>query len=158
MSDYTQAVMFGVPAPPCLETVGTQGAKANRAGGTAEATIYCIFKERHYSVRRQVKIGQGIYGTDLRADFLISGLPGFPDGLIIESKWQASTGSVDEKFPYVVSNIRAGKYPCPVIVVLDGGGYKDGAEQWLRSQVDGYKFYAVFSFAELIKWVIESNF
>jgi hypothetical protein len=30
----------------------------------------------------------------------------FSDGLIIECKWQESAGSVDEKYPFVVLNIK----------------------------------------------------
>lgn len=141
---------------PCRKLTDTQGAMANHAGKTAEAAIYCLFKERGYQIERQKKVGTSIYGTTLFADFFIHWLPGFPNGLVVESKWQSAGGSVDEKYPYIVANIKAGRYLAPVIVVLDGGGYKDGAAKWLRGQVDGQKLVAVYDFKELIQWTIEA--
>ena len=70
--------------------------------------------------------------------------------MVIESKWQQSSGSVDEKFPYLVLNIRE-RYPCATIIVLDGGGFKKGAEEWLRRQVND-KLVHVFNMMEFQKW------
>lgn len=56
----------------------------------------------------------------------------FPDGLIIECKWQQSNGSVDEKYPFTVYNIL--KIGVPTIILLDGKGYKRQAMEWLKSQ------------------------
>ncbi|MEO3707170.1 PD-(D/E)XK nuclease superfamily protein [Trichormus azollae] len=36
----------------------------------------------------------------------------YPSGLIVECKWQNSSGSVDEKLPYVNANIE-NFYPAP---------------------------------------------
>ena len=71
--------------------------------------------------------------------------------LVIESKWQQSTGSVDEKFPYLVLNIKS-RTPFKTVVVLDGGGYKPNAAKWLRAQTDD-KLIHVFDMAEFHKWV-----
>src|SRR5512145_144137 len=54
----------------------------------------------------QYPIGYSIYGLPLLTDFWVHGAPGYPDGLAIEVKWQQSTGSVDEKFPYLALNIQ----------------------------------------------------
>ena len=53
---------------------------------------------------RQVYIGPGIYGTDLYVDFYIIGAAPISAGLIIECKWQQTSGSVDEKLPYSASS------------------------------------------------------
>lgn len=98
----------------------------------------------------QYPIGQSIYGLPLFADFLVCGAPGYPAGLALEVKWQQSTGSVDEKFPYLVLNIQQ-CYPCPAIVIADGGGQRPGALQWLRSQVSEHLI-AVHSLAEFLAW------
>lgn len=58
----------------------------------------------------------------------------FPDGLIIECKWQQSAGSVDEKFPFLYLNIM--KCRDPTVVVIDGGGYKPSALPWLKSMAN----------------------
>lgn len=52
--------------------------------------------------------------------------------LILESKWQQSSGSVDEKFPFLVLTIKESRLD--TVVVLGGGGYSAGAERWLRRQ------------------------
>jgi hypothetical protein len=98
----------------------------------------------------QFPIGHSIYDLPINADFWVRGADGFPDGLAIEVKWQQSTGSVDEKFPYLVLNIRE-RYPCPAIVIADGGGQRSGALQWLRSQVDG-NLIGVYSVTEFLVW------
>jgi DNA adenine methylase len=72
------------------------------------------------------------------------------DCLVIEAKWQQANGSVDEKFPYLVMNIRE-QYPYAAIVVLDGGGFKEGAKDWLRRQVDD-KLVHVFNMMEFQRW------
>lgn len=98
----------------------------------------------------QYPIGLSIYGLPLFTDFWVHGAPGFPDGLAIEVKWQQSPGSVDEKFPYLALNIQQ-CYPCPAIVIADGGGQRPGALHWLRGQVAG-NLLAVFSLAEFLAW------
>jgi hypothetical protein len=98
----------------------------------------------------QYPIGPSIYSLPLNADFWVRGAPHFPDGLAIEVKWQQSTGSVDEKFPYLVYNIKE-CYPCPALVIADGGGQRPGALHWLRDQV-GANLMGVFSLAEFMAW------
>ncbi len=98
----------------------------------------------------QYPIGPSIYALPLNADFWVYGAPLFPRGLAIEVKWQQSTGSVDEKFPYLVHNIKE-CYPCPALVIADGGGQRPGALQWLRDQA-GDNLLAVFSLSEFLAW------
>lgn len=98
----------------------------------------------------QYPIGHSIYGLPLQTDFWISGAPGYPNGLAIEVKWQQSQGSVDEKFPYLALNIKQ-CYPCPALVIADGGGQRPGALQWLRGQAEG-NLLGVFTLAEFLAW------
>jgi hypothetical protein len=151
-----QGSLFGLPETPCLPSKkDKQGQKAVKSGQTAEATIYCILKERGYGVERQYLIGQSLYGGELRADFYVTRIPQFPTGLFIESKWQHSSGSVDEKYPYLIANIKQ-CYPCPTIIVCAGGGARPLAVEWLRKQADGNKLYAVFSLEEFLTWIIRN--
>ena len=144
---------FEVPAVPAVpEVKDKQGRRANKTGNSAEATIYCIFRERGYEIRRHYAIGDSIYKHPLKVDFYIRGLPMFPDGLIIESKWQQTPGSVDEKFAYLVRNIRE-RYPCPAIIIYGGGGARTGAIEWMKEEVDGKYLFAVFSFEDLLIWL-----
>lgn len=128
----------------------TQGGRANRHGRSAEDVLEAILMQHPYAVERQKHIGMGIFETDIIADFFISGHPQFPSGLIIESKWQAIGGSVDEKWPFLVENIRQ-HYPCPAIIVIGGGGFRPGAERWLRRQIDD-KLIHVFRLEEFLSW------
>src|SRR5689334_14978289 len=104
----------------------TQGAQANRTGKSAESMIDALLCRLGYTPRTQVTIGLGIYGTPIQVDFMLDRAPGFPEGLIIESKWQGVGGSVDEKYPYLVQNIHF-CYPCPVVILADGDGARPGA-------------------------------
>lgn len=128
-----------------------QGKRANMNGQAAEDVIASILMQRRYIPQRQYLIGSSIFNTPLFADFYLDDIPTFPGGLIIESKWQEVGGSVDEKFPYLVANIQE-VYPSPAIIVLHGGGFRPGAEQWLRRQVRGNLF-GVFRLEEFLTWV-----
>lgn len=130
-----------------------QGQKANKAGDEAELLIASTLLRHGCHIERQVNIGPGIYGTPIFVDFVVRGLSQYPDGLIVESKWQTVSGSVDEKYPYLVRNIED-RYPLPTIIVLSGDGYKLGAEQWLKQQTGG-NLVAVKSLTEFIKWLLD---
>ncbi|NJM73577.1 MAG: hypothetical protein HC862_27565 [Scytonema sp. RU_4_4] len=154
----------------------TQGGRANQSGNVLEKTvegtllghgydlighnllkkqrlgylINCTSLPKRYA--RQVYIGPGIYGTEIYVDFYIIGSPKIPSGLIIECKWQQTSGSVDEKLPYVNLNIQ-NCYPSPAIVLIDGGGMKSGAITWLRNQVvHNQNLLAVHSLSTFIAW------
>lgn len=83
---------------------------------------------------KQVPCGTSIYESPRKCDFLIINKEKFPKDLIIECKWQQSNGSVDEKYPFTLFNII--KIGVPTIILLDGGGYKKTAMEWLKDQVN----------------------
>ena len=105
---------------------------------------------------RKFHVGQSIYGTEQYCDFICYHPERWPDDLIIESKWQQGGGSVDEKYPYLVLNIQY-RYRCPTVLVLDGGGYKRGAERWIRDQVGHGNFRHIFNMAEFAAWANNDN-
>ena len=114
--------------------------KLSRFGFVEQCDLSPLFAEESIYVKQHV-IGPTIYGTDRRVDFLLHGEKLFPFDecdLVVECKWQSSSGSVDEKFPYLVKNIALSQKP--TIIILDGGGYRPGAEKWLRAQVDEQEF------------------
>jgi len=104
---------------------------------------------------RRFNIGHSIYETNMYCDFVIYHPEKWPKCLIIESKWQVSSGSVDEKFPYFALNIKE-RYPYKTIVLLDGEGYKRNAATWLKNQIDD-KLLHVFSMTEFEKWSKKGN-
>ena len=94
----------------------------------------------------QVQIGRDIYGKRRRLDFLLFHPQKHPDGLVIQCKSQSSAGSVEEKYPFEVLSIDMGEYDA--IIVLDGGGYSQGAEAWLRRRAGQGRLRNVFDRGE----------
>lgn len=146
-----------IPTIPCLPSMpkSKQGQQAVKSGLAAEATIYCILKERGYTVHRQVEIGDSLKGGRIRADFLVIGVPAFPSGLVIESKWQEVAGTADEKLFGLAEDIDK-RYPCPTIVVVGGGGARPAIIEWLRGRANGGRLFAVFSLEEFLAWSIRN--
>lgn len=98
----------------------------------------------------QCPIGSDIYGKSRRVDFILYHPRRWTDGLVIQCKWQASHGTVDEKFPFEVLSIQLNEFP--TIIVLDGGGYRPGAEQWLRGQAGKNKLLHVHSLGQISRF------
>jgi hypothetical protein len=131
----------------------TTGGKANKTGNQLENFVEQNLRDYGYTefwnykaiafenrksiggrqFLRAVPIGTTIYETVRKCDFLVINNQKFPDNLIIECKWQQSSGSVDEKYPLLVFNIL--KTGIPTVILLDGGGYSANARKWLLDQV-----------------------
>lgn len=148
------------------------GARANKTGKSLEEFITHELEESDYLrierikwktslyldqpvYTRQLYLCKSIYDTAVFGDFVIFHPEKYPECLVIESKWQQSAGSVDEKYPFLVKNIKT-KYPYDAIVVIDGGGQKSGAIKWMKDQIGG-RLKNVFSMAEFHKWVNTGN-
>ena len=97
----------------------------------------------------QCAIGKNVYGGTRKADVILYHPEKWVDCLVIESKWQASTGSVDSKYPFEVQTINMNAYP--TIIVLDGEGYNNLAGQWLKSQSDKDKILQVVNMGEFAR-------
>ena len=104
----------------------------------------------------QFHLTNTIYENTWKVDFLLHDEE-TKNSLVIECKWQQSQGSVDEKYPYLVRNIKE-KSPYRCLVLLDGDGYKPTAKAWLKREVDK-KLIGVFSMSEFVRWFgSEENF
>lgn len=115
--------------------------------------LACYLEQQFYA--KEYYISKSIYGTQLACDFILYHPNKHPDKLVIEAKWQQSSGSVDEKFPYFVMNIKE-KFPVDTIILLDGSGCRKSAEKWLRDQIGG-KLVSVLNMTEFQKWVNDGN-
>ena len=73
---------------------------------------------------QQCCICKSIYNTPYRTDFILYDLYKHPNCLAFEIKWQEKSGSVDQKYPYAVQNIKK-KFPCPAIIIIDGNPLTD---------------------------------
>lgn len=99
-----------------------------------------------------------IYDTKCRTEFVL-----IDNGrkIRIECKWQQVSGSVDEKFPYLYWNAVEKWDENEIILVVDGGGYKLKALEWLKKSAKnkvGFahkpdKAIAVYTFTEFMIWV-----
>ena len=103
---------------------------------------------------KQVHIGQSIYETPRYCDFILYHPQKWPNALVIEAQWQQAGGSIDEKYPYTILNIKKLNYQ--TIFLLDGGGYKKGAKDWIISQIDS-KLLQVFNMRQFQTWVNRGN-
>jgi hypothetical protein len=93
-----------------------------------------------------------IYNTKGKTEFLLVLTGDYH--IRIECKWQQVSGSVDEKFPYLFENMKTVEEP-EVIILLDGGGYKKEARNWLIEKCKAHKEKSikVFNMGEFTKWV-----
>lgn len=144
----------------------TSGSRANRRGRSLEQWISSLLADeyqlvspgRFFALRElrqpiyteQCIIGRDIYGKQRRVDFILYHPQRWPECLVIQCKWQASRGSVEEKYPFEVLSIQQNEFE--TIIVLDGGGYSQGAELWLKSQVGTHKLRHVFSLGEVSRF------
>ncbi|KAF0179151.1 MAG: Site-specific DNA methylase [Nitrospirae bacterium] len=152
-----------------------QGALANIGGNLLEKTVQEIFLAKGFQLvkYKQWKDRLDLYGKELlltnapyvsiyghsgTTEFLaISERHGFT--MRIECKWQQSAGSVDEKLPYLYLNAVEAMPEDRIVIIIDGGGFKDGALRWLRECAEKSKYAAgtakniqVFSLAEFMSW------
>ena len=145
----------------------TEGARANRSGFRLESWVRDILEEHGYTrisskefmdetvdtgscFSTQCSIGESIYGTTRKVDFVLRHPNLWPTGLVIQCKWQASAGSVDEKYPYEVACINHLSFP--TVIFLDGGGYKAGAKAWLHTQAGCGNLKDVFDMGEFARF------
>lgn len=125
-----------------------QGTLANSSGNTLEQTVMGTLASKGFQAAsyRDYLIKPELYGSELLLRNVpyktIYGHPGNTEFLIrseryrleirIECKWQQSSGSVDEKYPYTYLNCIEAMPERDIIIIVDGGGAKQGAVDWLR--------------------------
>ena len=140
--------------------------KANIRGSRLEDVVESLLDEDYQKVSsekffalcglgqpifaRQYQTGADIYGKRRRVDFALFHPLKWPECLVLQCKWQASSGSVEEKYPFEVLSIGESQYP--TIIVLDGGGYSLGAENWLKEQAGDSNLVSVMNLGELNKY------
>ena len=99
---------------------------------------------------RQCQIGADIYGKNRHVDFILFRPVKWSECLVLQCKWQASFGSVEEK--YCVEVLSIGECEFPSIIVLDGGGYSNGAEAWLKKQAGNSNLVSVMNMGEITRY------
>lgn len=104
----------------------------------------CELEQPIYS--RQYELGKDIYGKKRKVDIILYHPRLYSKNLVIQCKWQSSSGSVEEKYPFEVQSIAQNR--TDTIIILDGGGYSAGAKQWLLNQAGKKRLLHVFDRAE----------
>jgi hypothetical protein len=153
----------------------TQGNKANQTGNVLERTVVSTFVAKGFDIlmyREWVKDPDKysselllknvpydtVYGHKGNTEFLLKSKD-LNLEIRIECKWQQVAGSVDEKFPYLYLNCIETMSENEIILIVDGGGYKDGALAWLKDAVQEKKYQnnlakeiRVFSLVDFLTW------
>ena len=140
------------------------GVSGNRSGNRLEDAVAALLEDVSYRLvepselffamrdmdqpifARQCEVGLNLYGKVARADIILYHPRKCPQCLIISCKWQASSGSVDEKYPFEVLSLN--QIGIDAMIVLDGGGYSPGAFQWLKGQAGKNVLKRVFDLGE----------
>jgi|GEM_PF-31177 len=157
------------------KTVMQQGKLANRSGNTLERTIMATMESNGFQVEMYRKWQKHperysseillrnvpyttIYGHRGNTEFLLLS-EHYKLEIRIECKWQQSAGSVDEKYPYLYLNCVEQMPEREIIIVVDGGGAKPGAIEWLKQASeqglytqDKQKSIQVMSLTEFLTW------
>lgn len=126
----------------------TQGYEANHSGQFLESMVHREFSSRGFLFRsfgddadnldlfapkvvvRNVPY-RSLYGCQSRSEFVITA---YSRKVRVECRWQESSGSVDEKFPYLLRNAVQCMPESEVLILLGGGGARQEAVQWARKE------------------------
>lgn len=155
----------------------TQGGTANQQGRVLENTIIPTFEARGFEIVKYSdwRKKPDNYGTETLLKHVpyttIYGHRGYTEFLAqskrynlnhrIECKWQQSSGSVDEKFPYLYLNCIEAMPEPNIIIIAGGGGMKEGTIPWLKRVVLERRYLSVraaekniqvFSIEEFLLW------
>lgn len=80
-----------------------------------------------------------LYGRPGRYDFLLIA-PELEEPVWIETKYQKTSGSIDEKAPYVFFNALTAVPGKHVIILVGGEGWREGAIKWIYAAKDNKQF------------------
>ncbi|MEM7184029.1 MAG: PD-(D/E)XK nuclease superfamily protein [Spirochaetota bacterium] len=133
-----------------------QGTKGNVTGNLLEQTVRLVLQDKGFSLvryrdweKKPDSFGNElllanvpfttVYGHKGNTEFLLISQE-YNIRARIECKWQQSSGSVDEKLPYLYLNCIEAMPEEHVIVLIDGDGFKEGAIRWLKQAVAEQKY------------------
>ena len=160
-----------------LPSDNEKGALASNQGKILEKTVESTFKSKGFEIvkyrtwdKNRSNYGdelllencpfKNIYDHDGNTEFLIKSKKHNRE-IRIECKWQQSSGSVDEKFPYLYLNCIEAMPETEIVIIVDGGGARQGAIAWLKevgkskkytSEHNRNKIIHIFSLSEFIQW------
>jgi hypothetical protein len=89
-------------------------------GSQLQSAVAALATELALDVRREVRAGRRLWGKERKIDLVLT-QPGSGKRLGVECKFQAGSGSADEKVPATIRDIES--WPIPGIVVFSGAGF-----------------------------------
>lgn len=154
------------------------GSYANSSGGVLEGLVEYTLAKKGFTVVRYkdwklnpIDFGQelllknvpyeGLYKHASATEFVLIS-KAYNLNTRIECKWQQVSGSVDEKLPYLFLNCSEKMLEPHIIILLDGGGAKPGAIEWLRDSCDKFNLRELttskrridlMNMTEFVQWV-----
>ena len=105
-------------------------AAAPKSGRELEDAVTLLAQGLGLDVRRQVKVGRRLWGQERRIDLILTE-QSQRKSIGIECKYQAVSGSADEKIPATITDIAA--WPIPGLVVFSGVGFSANMRSYLIS-------------------------
>lgn len=147
----------------------TQGGESNHSGKFLEECLRRELRARGFHFRTAKDDGDNldmfaprvviqhapytsIYGCSSRSEFLIAD---GPRKIRVECRWQESSGSVDEKFVYLITNAVQCMPEQEILILYGGEGARKQAIAWLKreaAKVTSKKIY-VININEFLQWV-----
>lgn len=147
----------------------TQGFEANHSGQFLESIVHREFSARGYIIRshgddadnldmfaskivvRNVPY-TSLYGCTSRSEFVVTE---FNRKVRIECRWQESSGSVDEKYPYLLRNAIECMPESEILILLGGNGARNEAVSWLKREAGKVTAKRIFvlNINEFPQWV-----
>ena len=103
---------------------------AQRAGADLETQVVGLVERLGLQARSGVRVGRRLWGN-VRVIDVVATDDRSRKTLGIECKFQASSGTAEEKLPALIEDIKA--WPIPGIVVFDGPGFSDNMRVYLHS-------------------------
>lgn len=111
------------------------GPEATDNHNNLTSRISAIAAARGLAYAENVTVGETPYGGPFVVDLVLTGLPAYPGGLAVIGRYQATSGSADQKLIYLAYCIRRAEMPC--LLVLDGGAWQPGAIAWMERRKEG---------------------
>jgi hypothetical protein len=96
-----------------------------------------LSRELGLECREQVRVARRIWGAIRHIDVVITH-PQTRKTLGVECKFQAVTGTAEEKIPAIINDIAA--WPIPGLVVFSGAGFTDNMKLFLISTGKAVEF------------------
>jgi hypothetical protein len=113
-----------------------------------DGSILAIDKDKWFV--QQVAMHRNLYDSKWKVDFFVFNHEKYPEGFYIESKYQGTPGSIDEKYVFTILSMK--ELPVDSAIVFDGTGARLGAIRWIKNQCSKRSKVKFFTLSEFLVW------